>query len=1215
MNKLFLGACISLSLMGCNSENTSVQNNEEPSFQGLEKITAIIGTPTTSKIHAYDNDGDKLVFSLSEQPNWVSISKEGLLTANPTQADVGDYQFKVIVSDGFVAKEAVVSISVELPSTPESDNEAPVVEDLPELELITNQIESVQVEAFDKESDELQFSLSGHPEWISIDQKGMITFKPKTANVGSHTYLVLVSDGVNITQKPMAVDVALGMTPVDPDLINNAPVIEAVPEISLVTGRNGFYKVKASDKNGDALTYSLIGQPSWVSISPTGQLNFKPQTQHEGQHQFIVLVSDGSLTAKQVVRTKVALAMTPVEPGLVNHAPTVSDIPQINLVTGKSGQHQVIASDKNGDALTYTLEGQPEWATISQSGSLSFSPKTTDEGTYTFNVLVSDGSLTTTRVVTTKVALAMTPVEPGLINNAPEVEVLPELKLVTGKASQQQVVAFDKNGDALTFALEGHPDWISIDKSGLLSFKPATEHEGVHTFKVLVSDGSLTTIRNVTVDVALAMTPVDPDLVNNIPEIASIPVIQLVTGRTGEYQVVATDKNGDALTYALEGQPSWVAMDATGLMSFAPQTEDEGKYTFNVLVSDGSLTAKSEVNLNVALAMTPVDPDLINHAPVWEVVKLPTAVVGDEYHFQIKATDQDGDEISYSIQNAPSWLSIDSKTGWIDGLVTEESLGDVELEVSASDDGLSAVQSVVLSTEGKMLEMAYNDVHDVTFETPMTLPSAEVIYGSAADDSALEITKSVYVDDVVFEHDGSDWYLLNKTHMPLGVVAINYQGAEFPALLDLGREIPPYTKVKLALDVDTLEGLTYVNQKTMFDPNIGLGWDTGECSDKAKTCYNSPKIGPERETFERTLAYIHEAFNRVSYVEEVEKFFKANCSIYSVCTNHVAKFPDAINYGYHSYLSIGQPGHDLTMRSMRNNYAAEGMGGGSWPDISVMESAGGGWASIWEEYVDVNHGAYRILPMNTLFHEIAHAYSYSHSSGWTYGFADYTASTYIPSLGMDVGKKPVLTSSDLIASYEIVDSGIRIGLKSKVDRGMVSNVKFRFATNKKASFKVNYLNVEGKNTIDVKFDVLPTAPIHIQIWDDESTYLTTLKFDAFMLVDHVQYETEDMRFTVVSSQVLNKLADGWAVRKHCDRPDSKMRLATRAQYQELYDYLQANDKLGEMPYPNYLTYDEPTGYRIWNVHFEADKMTAWHHNMYDRLGENRGLVCAEAITH
>ncbi|MHC0046634.1 putative Ig domain-containing protein, partial [Vibrio campbellii] len=116
----------------------------------------------------------------------------------------------------------------------------------------------------------------------------------------------------------------------------------------------------------------------------------------------------------------------------------------------------------------------------------------------------------------------------------------------------------------------------------LLSFKPATEHEGVHTFKVLVSDGSLTTIRNVTVDVALAMTPVDPDLVNNIPEIASIPVIQLVTGRTGEYQVVATDKNGDALTYALEGQPSWVAMDATGLMSFAPQTEDEGKYTFNV---------------------------------------------------------------------------------------------------------------------------------------------------------------------------------------------------------------------------------------------------------------------------------------------------------------------------------------------------------------------------------------------------------------------------------------------------------------------------------------------------------------------------------------------------------------------------------------------------------------------------------------------------------
>ncbi|MHC0043006.1 hypothetical protein ACGDLY_006970, partial [Vibrio campbellii] len=207
MNKLFIGACISLSLMGCNSENTSIQNNEEPSFQGLENITAVIGTPTTSKINAYDSDGDKLAFSLSGQPVWARISIDGLLTLSPSELDIGDYQFTVIVSDGFVAKEAVVSISVELPSTPESDNEAPVVEDLPELELITNQVESVQVEAFDKESDELQFSLSGHPEWISIDQKGMITFKPKTANVGSHTYLVLVSDGVNITQKPMAVDV------------------------------------------------------------------------------------------------------------------------------------------------------------------------------------------------------------------------------------------------------------------------------------------------------------------------------------------------------------------------------------------------------------------------------------------------------------------------------------------------------------------------------------------------------------------------------------------------------------------------------------------------------------------------------------------------------------------------------------------------------------------------------------------------------------------------------------------------------------------------------------------------------------------------------------------------------------------------------------------------------------------------------------------------
>ncbi|UMM05286.1 putative Ig domain-containing protein [Vibrio campbellii] len=1178
----------------------------------MEKITAIIGTQTTSKIHANDNDGDKLAFSLSGQPAWASISIDGLLTVSPSEKDIGDYQFKVIVSDGFVAKEAVVSISVELPSTPESDNEAPVVEDLPELELITNQIESVQVEAFDKESDELKFSLSGHPEWISIDQKGVITFQPKTDNVGSHTYLVLVSDGVNITQKPMAVDVALGMTPVDPDLINNAPVIEAVPEISLVTGRNGFYKVKASDKNGDALTYSLSGQPSWVSISPTGQLNFKPQTQHAGQHQFTVLVSDGSLTAKQVVRTKVALAMTPVEPGLVNHAPTVSEIPQINLVTGKPGQHQVIASDKNGDALTYTLEGQPEWATITQSGSLSFSPKTTDEGTYTFNVLVSDGSLTTTRVVTTKVALAMTPVEPGLINNAPEVEVLPELKLVTGKASQQQVVAFDKDGDALTFTLEGHPDWISIDKSGLLSFKPATEHEGVHTFKVLVSDGSLTTIRNVTVDVALAMTPVDPDLINNIPEIASIPVVQLVTGKTGEYQVVATDKNGDALTYALEGQPSWVAMDATGLMSFSPQTEDEGKYTFNVLVSDGSLTAKSEVNLNVALAMTPVDPDLINHAPVWEVVKLPTAVVGDEYHFQIKATDQDGDEINYSIQNAPSWLSIDSKTGWIDGVVTEESLGDVELEVSASDDGLSALQSVVLSTEGKLLQTDIFGTFDATFETPMTLPQAGVVYGNVESETKLEVPVAYRFHDVTFAYQEGAWYLVNNTPMPVAELSVSYDGAEHLALFQLDKEVQPYSKAKLTLTDESLTGLKYVNLKNMFDLKAILGANPNPCTDKTKKCFGSPRLGPERDTFDRFLGYTYEIFNRVSFLELTEDFFERECDTYSECKGYTEANPNGLPYARRTYLLAGQPGHRLKLESMRNIYIAEGTAKGSSPDLSFMNSPGDGWASIWEEYVDVNHGAYRALPMNTLFHETMHAHGFSHASGWTYGLSEILKRQYVPTLGFDVHQIPSLTSADMLVDYDIISKGlIRLTLQSKTERTDVSNMKFRFSSSSELDVTVKHLNVEGKNTIDVQFNGTPKTPVHLQVWDQDSTYLTTLRFDYLTLAPPLVYNIRGTRYLVLSPDSLDKNADGWGVRNLCANQGPNTVLGIRLDYGAVYDYLYANNRLSELPFKSYLTKDSPKKYHIYEMYFGEEELTNSHFSMYEKLGENRGVICAQ----
>ncbi|MHC0045686.1 putative Ig domain-containing protein, partial [Vibrio campbellii] len=630
------------------------------------------------------------------------------------------------------------------------------------------------------------------------------------------------------------------------------------------------------------------------------------------------------------------------------------------------------------------------------------------------------------------------------------------------------------------------------------------------------------------------------------------------------------------------------------------------------LVSDGSLTAKSEVNLNVALAMTPVDPDLINHAPVWEVVKLPTAVVGDEYHFQIKATDQDGDEINYSIQNAPSWLSIDSKTGWIDGVVTEESLGDVELEVSASDDGLSAVQSVVLSTEGKLLETDISGKFDAVFETPMALPLAQALNGTVESEVKLDIPTAFKLRDVQFVNEGGFWYLVNNTPMPVADVSVSHDGIEHLALLQLDKEIPGYTKAKLAFTDEPVTGLKYVNLRNMFEPKVILGTNQNPCSDKSVTCFNSPKVGGERETYERLIGYSHDIFNRVSFIDAVEAFFENQCNTYSECKGYTAANPDGLSYARRTYLLAGQPGHRLTMEVMRNVYEAEGTGVGTNPDLSMMTSPGEGYATIWEEYVDVDHGSYRPLPINTLFHETMHAHGFSHSSGWTYGMADHLKWEYIPSLGVDVYQIPSLTSADTLVDYEIIGKGlIRLTLQSKAERTDIANMKFRFSSNSELSLTVKHMNVSGKNTIDIQFNGTPKTPVHLQVWDSESTYVTTLRFDNLKLAPPMVYEIYGKRYLVLMPDSLDKNADGWGVRNICKKNGGTTELAVRLDYGALYDYLYARNRLNELPFKKFLTFDEPKSYHIYEMHFGDDELTDNHFSIYNKLGEDRGIVCME----
>ncbi|YCO02455.1 Ig-like domain-containing protein (plasmid) [Vibrio sp. VNB-15] len=91
--------------------------------------------------------------------------------------------------------------------------------------------------------------------------------------------------------------------------------------------------------------------------------------------------------------------MTPVDPDLVNHAPMVEVIMPIEVDIKQSKEYQVIAFDQDLDVLKYHLEGAPHFVSITQKGRFIIQSPLI-EGTFTFQLIVSDGIFSVNTPVT-----------------------------------------------------------------------------------------------------------------------------------------------------------------------------------------------------------------------------------------------------------------------------------------------------------------------------------------------------------------------------------------------------------------------------------------------------------------------------------------------------------------------------------------------------------------------------------------------------------------------------------------------------------------------------------------------------------------------------------------------------------------------------------------------------------------------------------------------
>lgn len=553
--------------------------NNPPVFVQLPAAETIVtrGDVVNLQIDASDPEGKTLVYSVANGVGGT-IDQTGKFTYTTTQS--GTFSFAIKVSDG--VSDIITSFNVKVLD--------PVVEPLvftkvPDSEVIIHQEElySFKFAATGPKDRTLSFSLSGELSWPFLK----ITFNEST---GEFSFLC---DGTHLASLPFTVKVSDGVSSVSTEFriivkekTNTPPSFINLPgTLSVFQGSTLTHQFEASDKENNPLVFSLLDPVPGATMSSSGLLTFKSSV--VGTVNLTIFVSDGYVSVNQVIAIKVDLLTTNTAPTFIN-PPT-----DLLAYTNKVFTYQFTANDKENDKLTFSFPFVLQGVDITSSGLLTVSLKTT--ATLKLQVMVSDGIVSTSQDVI---------VEVKDIPNTPPVFVDPGvLYAVVGQTFKYQFVVNDKENDRIIFLLSYPVPEATITSDGLLTFK--SNVVGPVQFEVIANDGLALTNFTVTIKTENAN--------NTAPAFVNPPgTLKAYVDETIYYQFSASDAENDKLKFVFLNSLDETSITNDGLLSF--KASKVGTYKFTVLVSDGKLTASTEVTVVVDFNVGTEDIPEVNYS-------------------------------------------------------------------------------------------------------------------------------------------------------------------------------------------------------------------------------------------------------------------------------------------------------------------------------------------------------------------------------------------------------------------------------------------------------------------------------------------------------------------------------------------------------------------------------------------------------------------------
>ncbi len=594
--------------------NVTAQNDPPIGFDGTATVTEDV--PYDGRLPlASDPEGEQLTYALAGQAahGTVTVLGDGAYRYIPAANYFGTDIFTYSVTDGVNTIVRTITVTV-LPV-----NDPPVGADHAFTVAEDGTANGTLPIATDPDNANLTYGLGTAPAHgvVTVRPNGTYTYVPAPNYFGPDSFTYTVSDGsltstytvtVNVTPVP---DAPVGSN-------GNINVIEDVP----FEGRLPV----ATDADGDPLSYALVGQAGHgtVTVLADGTYRYVPAADYYGRDSFTYSVTDGVFTRQYTISINVVP---------VNDAPQGSDAVIAAEEDVVTNGRLPIATDPDGDALTYGLGAGPVYGrvTVNADGTFTYTPARNFNGTDTFTYTVSDGTSISTYTATVNVAP---------VNDAPEGS---DLSITVGPnvtSTGALPIALDPDGTPVTYALADGAahGTVTVTADGRYSYTPAAGYGGPDSFTYTVSDGTLSTTYTVTINVtAPNAPPVAADLAATTPEDTTL------TGRLP----TATDPEGQPVSYSLgvDAAHGRVTIDANGVYRYVPNPNYSGTDVFTYVVSDGVTSA----TYRVVIEVTPV-----NDAPVGSDTAISVPQDAVSTGTLPPAMDPEGQPLTYGVGQQPA---------------------------------------------------------------------------------------------------------------------------------------------------------------------------------------------------------------------------------------------------------------------------------------------------------------------------------------------------------------------------------------------------------------------------------------------------------------------------------------------------------------------------------------------------------------------------------